>query len=308
MTLNWSTYNALPVLRSYSAALKHFNLVQPIRGDADGTKPAGRRDQKWLSIYMRDDKAVCIGSTWHKGQGRALLEYHPDGRVVIGMQISASCRERILRIAGLNINRHYNEDWVHAVAHVDGEEVIGQYPLKLGYNKPRKAMFILGENQTPIYLNPTPVYKHTMNRQEKAKLTKQYKPFLQYVEAMSKLSADDTYRYSPWSGESKDNPRLPQLEHKERAALGIPNNHVYYRYGSDEDTQAKFLTLVDSYEPDDWYKAMMWLSNGYWRKLVSEAKTDMMHVVHQQHRDVLFTKERVAAGKCVQDRYGRYFR
>ena len=109
MALNWSTYNALPLLRSYSAALEHWEKTIPIRGDADGTKPVGRRDQKWLSIYKREkDKAVCIGSTWHKGQGRALLEYHPDGRVVIGMQISAACRERILRIAGLNINRHYN--------------------------------------------------------------------------------------------------------------------------------------------------------------------------------------------------------
>jgi hypothetical protein len=53
---------------------------------------------------------------------------------------------------------------------------------------------------------------------------------------------------------------------------------------------------------------MVWLSAGHWRKLLNEAKTDIMHMVHQQHRDMLFIKERVAAGKCVQDRYGQYFR
>jgi hypothetical protein len=301
--LNYRTYGALPVLRSYAAALKHFNEVEPIRGDADGTKPAGRRDQKWLSIYKRDDKAVCIGSTWHKGQGRALLEYHPDGRVVIGMQISASCRERIQRIAGLNIQRRYNEDWVHAVAHVDGEEVIGLYPLNLRYNNPRKAVFIISENATPIYLNPVPTYKHTINRQEKAKITKQYKPFFAYVEAMSKLSADDT-QYSPWSKESRDNPRLPTITPEARKEMGMSAHSLRWS----PEGPPELISLVESGEAEQWYKAMAWLSAGHWRLLLSEAKLSVMHMMYGHYRDELFTKERVEAGKCVYDRYGRYFR
>jgi hypothetical protein len=304
MALNWKTYGALPVLRSYAAALKHFETVEPIRGDKDGTKPAGRRDQKWLAIYMRDDRAVCIGSTWHKGQGRAMLEYHPDGRVVIGMQISASCRERILRIAGLNINRHYNEDWVHAVSHVDGEEVIGQYPLQLRYNNPRKAVFVLREHDTPIYLNPVPTYKHTMNKQEKAKLTKQYKPFMDYVEAMSKLSADET-EYNQWSKESRDNPRLPSITPEVRKEMCLP---VYGSLRWSPEGQPQLISLVESGDTESWYKAMAWLTAGRWRLLLNEARLEVMHTVHKQYRDTLFTKERVEAGKCVYDRYGRYFR
>jgi hypothetical protein len=304
MALNWKTYGALPPLRSYEAALKHFETVEPIRGDKDGTKPAGRRDQKWLSIYMRDDKAVCIGSTWHKGQGRAMLEYHPDGRVVIGMQISASCRERIMRIAVLNIQRRYNEDWVHAVAHVDGEEVIGLYPLQLRYNNPRKAVFILREHDTPIYLNPVPTYKHTINRQEKAKLTKQYKPFMDYVEAMSKLSADET-QYSEWSKESRDNPRLPTIPPEERRVMGLPQ-HGSLRWTPEGPPQ--LISLVESGDTESWYKAMAWLTAGRWRMLLNEARLELTHTVHKHYRDVLFTKERVEAGKCVYDRYGTYFR
>jgi len=123
--LNYKTYAALPRLRSYAAALKYFNDVIPIRGDANGTKPVGRRDQKWLSIYMREDKAVCIGSMWYKDKQKALLAYYPDGRVAIEQHIGAACRERIQRIAGLNIQRRHNEDWVAAVSHVDGSEVVG---------------------------------------------------------------------------------------------------------------------------------------------------------------------------------------
>ena len=301
--LNYRTYGALPVLRSYASALAHYTNTTPIRGDADGTKPAGRRDQKWLAIYKRDDKAVCIGSTWHKGQGKAMLEYHPDGRVVIGMQISASCRERILRIAGLNINRHYNEDWVHAIAHVDGEEVIGQYPLNLRYNNPRKAVFVLRENDTPIYLNPVPTYRHTINRQKKAEIMPRFKPFLQYVEVMAKLSADDT-QYSPWSKESRDNPRLPTLDHEQRKEMGLSNHSLKYSL----EGPAELIKLVDSDDPDSWYKAMVWLSAGHWRLLLSDAKLDVMHMMYGHYRDTLFTKERVEAGKCVYDRYGRYFR
>jgi hypothetical protein len=306
--LNWSTYQSLPVLRSYAAALKHFETVKPIRGDADGTKPVGRRDQKWLSIYKREtDNAVCIGTPWHRGQHKSLLAYHPDGRVAIEQSISAACRERLLRIAGLNIQRYNNEDWVHAISHVDGEEVVGQYPLQLHHNNQRKAVFILRENDTPIYLNPVPVFKHTINRQEKAKLTKQYQPFMQYVEAMAKLSADPT-QFSQWSKESMDNPRLPAITREERSELGVPPNTLYYRYGKNDETLAEFLTLVESGDTENWYKAMAWLSNGYWRVLLSDARQHFTHIVHYMHRDALFAKVRVDAGVAVRDRYAQYFR
>jgi hypothetical protein len=304
--LNWSTYGALPQLRSYAAALEHFENVKPIRGDAAGTKPVGRRDQKWLSIYMREDKTICIGSYWDKERARALLAYHPDGRVTIERQIGAACRERILRIAGLSIRRYNNEDWVHAISHVDGKEVAGQYPLDLRHNNDRKVVFILRENDTPIYLNPVPVYKHTINRKVKAELTARYKPFLDYVEIMSKLSADET-QYNQWSKESKDNPRLPSITREERDTLGIPTRHLYSRYNSDSEAVAQFLTLVDSDDTESWYKAMMWLGLGHWRILLNEARLRFTDIVHYAHRDVLFTKVRVDAGVAVRDRYAQYF-
>jgi hypothetical protein len=163
-------------------------------------------------------------------------------------------------------------------------------------------VFIISENKTPIYLNPVPTYKHTMNRQENAKLIKQYKPFLSYVEVMAKLSANET-DYSPWSKESRDNPRLPQLEHDERKVVlaGMPNRWT-------TEGPQEFTKLVDSGDTEQWYKAMIWLSGAHWRLLFSEAKLSVMHMVHERHRDTLFTKERVEAGKCVYDRYARYFR
>ena len=304
--LNWKTYNALPRLHSYAAALAHWEKTIPIRGDADGTKPVGRRDQKWLSIYKREtDNAICIGSTWNKE--RPLLAYYPDGRVAIEANIGASCRERIQRIAGLNIQRKNNEDWVTAAAHVDGKEVVGHYPLKLKYNSDRKAVFILRDMASHIYLNPVPVFKHTINRKAKAELTARYKPFLEYVSAMAKLSADPT-QFTQWSDESMDNPRIPMATLDERDALGLPNKHLYTTYNINEDTIAQFLDLVDSGDTENWYKAMVWLQVGHWKILLNDAKLKFTHVVNRHNRDALFTKERVEAGRMVYDRYGRYFR
>jgi hypothetical protein len=296
--LNWKTYNALPRLRSYAEALAHFNLVQPIRGDANGTKPAGRRDQKWFSIYMRDDKAVCVGGMWNRD--KPLLAYYPDGRVAIEQHISAACRERIQRIAGLNIQRKSGEDWVAAAAHVDGEEVFGHYPLQLRYNSPRKAVFILHENKVPTYLNPVPVYKHVLNRKAKAEIMPRFKPFMDYVEVMAKLSVNDA-DISPWTKESRDNPRLPTATVEERREMGMPNRWT-------PEWQLGFISLIESGETENWYKAMTWLSAGHWRLLLDEAKLTVMHMVHKEYRDVLFTKVRADAGKLVYDRYATYFR
>lgn len=298
--LNWSTYNALPVLRSYTAALKRWEETVPIRGDADGTKPIGRRDQKFFSIWKRDDKAVCIGYSYWRDKGKALLAYYPDGRVAIEQNIGASCRERIQRIAGLNIQRKSGEDWVAAAAYQDGEEVIGHYPLQLRYNSPRKATFILHENRVPTYLNPVPVYKHVLNRKAKAEIMPRFKPFMDYVEAMAKLSVNDA-DISPWTKESRDNPRLPTATIDERREMGMPNRW-------EAEWQLGFIKLVESGETENWYKAMTWLSAGHWRLLLNEAKLTVMHTVHKEYRDVLFTKVRADAGKMVYDRYGQYFR
>lgn len=298
--LNWRTYGALPVLKSYQQALEYFEKVVPIRGDENKTKPVGRRDQKFFSIWKRDtDNAVCVGYAWHSREdGRALLAYHPDGRVAIEKPISVTCRERIQRIAGLNINRHYNEDWVTAAAYVDGEEVIGHYPMQLYHGGTRKATFILRENATALYVNPVPAYKHIINRNAKAEITARYKPFMEYVSAMSKLSAD----------EPSDNPLVPTVSLQEARDMGIHGNSLAHRYGNIDEGQAQFLTFVDSGETEGWYKAMLMLGRSGWRVQLNEAQDIFTHVLHRQYRDTVFIKERVAAGKLVQDRYNRYFK
>jgi hypothetical protein len=304
------TYRALPVLRSYEQALKHFNEVVPIRRDANGTKPVGRRDQKWLCIYKREtDNAVCIGSIWDKEEdGKALLAYYPDGRVSIKQGIGATCRERIQRIAGLNIQRRHNEDWVYAVTYQDGEEVKGDFPLNLGYNSPRTVTFILRENATPIYLNPIPAVTHIIDRKNKAEVMAKFKEFVAYLKNMGKLMEG----------------KLPRLEPKEmHAAFGVDTKDYrgfilfegYYSSQTDKlaTKREKLLALASSGDTEQMYKAMLWLSyvvGNEWRSRgyasVSKCITMFEKVMMVQHKDEVLIRTEVRDGRIVHDRYDEY--
>ena len=308
-TLNWDTYYALPVLRSYEQALKHFNEVVPIRRDKDGTKPVGRRDQKWLCIYKREaDNAVCIGSRWNKGEDRPLLAYHPDGRVSIQQRVGTTCRERIQRIAGINIQRRYNEDWVHAATYQDGKEVVGNFPLKMTWRNPRTLTFILRENAAPIYLNPVPAITHIINRQGKAEVTAKFKEFIAYVKNMSKLLEGN----------------VPRLERKEMyAAYGVDNKdynafHLFKGHWSPEteeyaDRRKKLLAMASSGDLEQMYKAMLWLSftavddwrsNGY--APVNSCIALFEKAMMVQHKDEVLIRTEVRDGRIVHDRYANY--
>jgi len=309
-TLSWDTRMALPVLKSYQDALKHFDEVVPIRGDKDGTKPVGRRDQKWLCIYKREtDNAVCIGSMWHKKEdGKALLAYHPDGRVSIETHVGATCRERIQRIAGLKIQRKHNENWVHAVTYQDGKEVVGNFPLKMTWRDPRTLTFILRENSAPIYLNPVPAVVHVINRQGKAEVKDKFKEFITYIKNMSKLLEGNVPRL-----ESKDMYAAYGVDNRDYYAFRLFKN--YYSNQTEEyaDRRKKLLAMASSGDLEQMYKAMLWLSftavddwrsNGYAPVNSCIALFEKAMMVH--HKDEVLIRTEVRDGRIVHDRYASY--
>lgn len=314
--LDWKTYHALPALRSYEQALAHWEKTKPIRGDAQGTKPVGRRDQKWLSIYKREtDNAVCIGSIWWRAKGKALLAYYPDGRVSIEQSIGASCRERIQRIAGLNIRREHNEDWVQAVTYQDGKEVKGHFPLKLSYHNPRTVSFILRDKAPPIYLNPVPAITHIINRQGKAAVSAKFKEFTTYLKSMGKLMEN----------------KIPRLERGEMCDMFETNRTDFNAFEvfkgrwspeTDEYTakREKLFALASSGDTEQMYKAMLWLSftsQSDWRSqgyayvnscyaYVNSCIATFDKAVMVHHKDETLIRTEVRDGRVVKDRYASY--
>lgn len=315
--LKTSTYFALPRLKSYQDALAHHNNVTPIRGDKDGTKPAGRRDQKFFAIWQRaEDKAISIGYHWHKD--KPLMTFYPDGQVGIKTHMSASCRERVERILGVCLQRKHNRTWLQAKTYQDGEEVRGWFPIsdpKDNWQAPhREALLMLHALTVPTFLNPIPVETHTKDRQASKAITAKYKAFRSYVENIAKLT-------DGWV------PAMPTQELRALLGLSLDGDHAnrdphlcpQYSYAGIErhaKYRALFFELLERGTTEDMYKAMLWVSastGGYWGRDSDRRHLDLWwlsweRTVNIHYRDMLFSKTQSRDGVIRPDRYGRFFR
>ena len=314
--LNWNTYYALPVLKSYQEALAHHNNVTPIRGDVDKTKPVGRRDQKFFAIWQRaEDKAVSIGYNWHRD--KPLMTFYPDGRVGLKTHISASCRERAGRILGVRLQRKHNRTWVQAKTYQDGAEVSGWFPISNPKDnwqgQHREALLVLHALTPPTFLNPAPVETHTKDRQASKAITAKYKAFRSYVENISKLTdgwvpAMPTPELRALLGLDTDGPHANRDPHLcPQYSYGDAGRHGKYR--------AQFFELLESGTTEDMYKAMMWVSasiGGYWGRDADRRHLDSWRLAWERavsihHRDTLFFKTQSRDGVIRPDRYARFF-
>lgn len=311
--LRMDTYFSLPILKSYQEALAHWEKTKPIRGDVNGTKPVGRRDQKFFAIWKRGaDQAICVGYAWHSREdGKALLAYHPDGRVAIEKHISASCRERIQRIAGIIIQRRHNEDWVSAKTYQDGEEVRGHFPLKLAHKNSRVATFILQGNATPIYINPVPMHTHTINKQGKAAVTAKFKEFTAYVKNIAKLMDGRVPRLQ--RSEMYDMHGLVGEIRTDYYALSLFKGYWHPPSEEKANKRKQLFVMATSGDTEQMYKAMLWVSftsNNDWHNTgsvsVSSWFATFEKAVMVQHKDEVLTRTEVRDGRIVRDRYASY--
>jgi hypothetical protein len=314
--LNHTTYYALPRLYCYADALTHYNNVTPIRGDKDRTKPAGRRDQKFFAIWQDSDKSINVGYLYNKE--KPLVKFYTDGSVGIKTYMGAACRERVQRVLGMNLQRKHNRTWVQAKTYQDGAEVRGWFPISSPKDswrgEHREALFIVQKHGgAPTFLNPTPVETHTKDRQASKDITAKYKVFRSYVENMAKLTDG----------------RVPNMLPSELRALldlSVDKEHAnrdvslcpQYSYGDVErhaKYRARFFDLLESSEPEDMYKAMLWVSSsvgGYWggnaeARYINEWRLAWERTLSIHHRDALFFKTQSRDGVLRADRYARFF-
>lgn len=123
MALNWKTLHALPRLRSYDAAKKHYENTKPIRGDEHETRPLGRRDQKWISIWKNGEN-YHVGYGWGEITSRqSLITFKPNGVIEVAARSygSASTNERLGYILGAQFRTYQYDTWVHCNYYDNGE-------------------------------------------------------------------------------------------------------------------------------------------------------------------------------------------
>ena len=322
MALNWKTYGMLPRLRSYAQAAKDYENTAPIRGCEHKLRPAGRRDQKWFNIQRNEDTGVITlgyGQN-HTDDYSTLLTYYPDGRMLMRGCMTATCRERAGAITGINMQRMHNMNWAWATAYVGGEPVTNHFPMhSLGTAtkmREHRPTFILRPDATPIYTNPVPSIRHTIDKAGMKALREEYGAFITYMRSMGKLGDGMLPRMS-W-GETHDMltevPNYPNLK-PDGTQGGI---HLRARWltpsqATDNPYSKKRALLFDLAKGDDtekFYVAMMWLTSSVGYNWGTESTTDAKNTIDQfeqlliqHHADQALHREEIWTGGIVRDRY-----
>ena len=308
--LGYRTWCALPRLKDYKDALDRYENTKPIRGCPNALRPAGRRDQKWFNIAKGEDGRVVIGYHWlnlSSDPMNAVITYMPTGEILVGPKnLTASSRERILKITGINIERAQYHNWAQATHFVDGKPVRGWFAMP----KNEPAIFVSraasGGEREHIMLNAQPVYKHTLRKGVVASIMGKMDGFLRYVEALTRLTSNRP----DWELGMQQVPRMEWMKMQE---AGMPRGGLsLYHWKQDEvaSNRAKLFEMIEQGEadPEQWQNAMYWVSSTHYSMPYRIFILVLREYAMAHHRDEIFETSRGTYGVISRDRYAKYFR
>lgn len=314
MALGYNTLSAIPRLLSYKEASDWERNTQPIRGDKLGTKPLGRRNQKYINIKRAEDESIELCYSRH-----VFARYEPSGDVLLfddGYTIKATINELIQRVTNIRTWTQHSKCWVHVdgkaaylrpnprgrwvfEADATGTEFRHRFMQPEGDNPRNVFRRVKGERgmEQWVYVNAPIMTKHVINRANKKRVMQTYAPFMRYVEVMNKLLRDEP---------------LPPLEEYVRVFdLNVDNSvgpHVVraklppapvYRWFTHTHAD-QLTTLMASDDIAHHYKALLWLWRGAgapWQR-ASSVKDAHKAIIMAHHDEVLDSVEfdtRVAA-------------
>lgn len=311
MAINWDTYYALPKLDNYTEAKRHYDNVTPILRDEYKTRPAGRRNQKWCSIWEAEDKSIVVGY----GSGeiecrRPIISYQPSGTItlhVFGRRWLASTNERIQRILGVDVSTHQCYTWVRCHWYDGGKRKQGYLPLHRNHKSDGRdkegmnSTFVREKDGELVFLNYVYPVTHKLNRPAIKEAMQPHEPFLNWVNAMCKLQGVKHIHFEPetraeyfgWSG------------YKDWEGNEVPNPPPNTRWDRNvEANRAQFLEWTQSDSVDDWMRAAI---TAQW----NAAETPRAFLLGQLlslNPDTLLTTQVHTDGRKVTDRYKRYLR
>lgn len=329
MGLSWNTYHALPTLYNYAAAEKWEQNVKPIRGDARGTKPLGRRDQKWRGIYRAEDGSIRVNEGYDYEAMRKiesvkermeannyryapqdlvpqdLITFHKSGVVEVSVKYSSATLNEVFgSVLSMRVRTHQYDSWVNCSWYDSGELRSGWMPL----HKTKPNLFMRdgrdGRNERNhrwVFLNYTYPTNRKINREGAKAIKARYAPALDYIANMEKLmgkslSFDNETRGEVWGWKTHPGGnRGPD----------IPPQPAAVRWAVAEEkarTASNMFTLLESTDTQDHFKLLVWLTCGWMPP--TDSLTDFLR---RQFKDQWFTEERVTSGALVTDKYRRFF-
>jgi len=289
MAISWSTFGTIPTLLNYAEAKKHHDDTKPIRGDAHGTRPCARRDQKWFSIWEAEG-AIHVGyNNRHK-----LVSFHPSGTVMVHRQgSSAATNERLSKLLGENFQTHQYDTWVQCAYFDNGTHKRGWMPLS---NK-EPNMFVRHGGNDLIYLNYKFPITHTLNKVKVKEVLQPLMPFLSYIEGLAKLQERPCPHFNAET--------IAEVYGWADASYRRANPPPSLRWGSQvKENREEFFRLAASDNHEDRFKAAVTLSyHSYYNYTARDAL--MEQIMRGQSSEVLDKKEH-RDGRLVKDRYRRF--
>ena len=312
MALAWSTFKAIPTLRNYTEAKDWHDHVNPIRGDAHGTRPVGRRDQKWFNIWDKRD-AIHVGYGTDPESRQSLVSYHKDGTILVHKRnrwASASDNERLNRLLNSDVRTHQYDVWIGCAWYDGGVKRKGHLPLQCNGQRnwdaaPKTSVFTRDSEGSLVYLNYTYPVTHKPNKVRLKEAIEPLRSFITFAEGLRKLQGSDSLlldvetraEFFGWDAPWKDwngvvHPRAkpaPTLLWGDEAAA---NREQFFKWATSDDHTDRMRAVVTMSNHDHLKPTLGFLK-------------DMMF---RTNPDELLEKTVQTSGTFVTDRYKRYFR
>lgn len=317
MALNHITYFAMPHLTSYEEASEWEANVKPIKGDAEGRKPLGRRNQKWRRIKREGDGSIIIFEDW-RGNSDWYIRFTPDNELHIYDVCwwnKASHNEVIQRVTGLHLFTEARRMW----ARYDGGTVpisarvrprwvwdakVGKGTHVKKGEDPEPSVFVRNERGYWVCKNPERITAHRVNRKGAKAVRQRYAAGINYIKVMASLHKDEKPMHEELVAAFRDTllKDLSDIELKYSStlynALPYPTDHRFTHTHA-----AKLAALIGSDDPGDQYKAFLWLmrNNEHYDTYLTTNNIDRVLTMH--HHDEWLEKVEHKPGSKAIDRY-----
>ena len=301
MALSWRTIHNLPTLRNYKEAEFWERKTAPIRGDDEGTKPLGKRDQKYRAIARLDNNDIAVyihGYSKERAETDWFIRYEPTG---------------VIHLKAPRWSQKSTEgDFVGHILHWRWQSFDSRFWIRTGDgwlpvapDKPNR--FTVSEQGTVIAHDKYYPTTHVTNREGMREVRKQYQPFTDYLTGIWKLrvGSDDPYAYNAYTRDELCDV-FGYIEH-----TGF--NGITQRYPTTppailswnfKSTHANELAaLMRSEDAADQYKAYLWLVMSSRGHSLTPVKENITRIMHMAHYDQCLVKRVHTDGKLVRDRY-----
>lgn len=247
-------------MSTYDQVLQWEKQIKPIRGDANGTKPLGVRNKKYMNIRKDEDTQDIV----LRLNGRSdAVRYRPNGDIVIniGGYANIGMHEFLGQLLGMDVRTYDYNAWVKCFYQSSPMEkaVAGEYIMPLNTDMVFRMDAITRQWVTA---DVAPAFTHKVNREKSNLVRKSYTPFTRYLRNMVKLRTEITEKQH-WTGDIVVE-RVVTISNEELANLGIKTSYherIQFRKASDSIAQ-NVRGMMISDDPEQHYRAFAHIAHG----------------------------------------------